>query len=127
MPKEAAAPSHAASPARQPGLSYAEFVDFGRDTIASAIDSNAALSTGLEAIGKEVALYARTSFESAGETARGLLGARTFEDVVRLQTDFAERNFDGLIERTAKLSELGLALFGAAVGAWTGRTKTFSA
>lgn len=107
----------------QPAPSYLEFADFGRDTIAAAVNSNAALSAGLEAIGQEVALFARTTFESAGETARGLLGARTFEDVVRLQTEFAKRSFDGLLERTAKLSELGCSLFGASVGAWGDRAK----
>lgn len=108
----------------QPALSYSEFTDFGRDTIAAAVKSNAALSAGLEAIGQEVALYTRAAFESAGETARGLLGARTFEDLVRLQTDFAKRSFDGLIERSAKLSELGCSLFGASVGAWADRAKS---
>jgi hypothetical protein len=103
---------------------YADFVEFGRETIAAVMNSNAALSAGLEAIGKEVAQYSRATFESAGQTARSLIGARTFEDVVRLQTDFAKRNFEGFIERSAKLSELGCSLFGASVGAWTARAKT---
>lgn len=123
MPQDSAS-DHAASMSWQQSMSYAEFADLGRDSIAAAIDSNAALSAGLEAISQEVALYARDTFESAGETARGMLSARTYEDFVRLQTEFAKRNFAGLVERTAKLSELGCSLFGATVGAWTGRAKT---
>ena len=122
MPKNSA--TSRPVPAVQPGLGYAEFADFGRETIAAAMSSNAALSAGIETIGQEVALYTRETFTQAGETARGLLGARTFEDVVRLQTEFAKRNFDALIESTTKLSELGCALFGASVGAWTGRAKS---
>ena len=118
MPKDA--PSGASLPAT---LSYAEFAGFGQEAITAAMSSNAALSAGIEKIGQEVALYARDSFAAAGETARGLLGARTFEDVVRLQTDFAKRSFDELVERTAKLSELGCALMGASLGAWAGRAK----
>jgi hypothetical protein len=68
---------------------YADFVEFGRETIAMAINSNASLGAGLEAIGEEVAQYSRATFESAGQTARSLIGARTLDDVVRLQTDFA--------------------------------------
>jgi hypothetical protein len=119
MPKASATASRRHGPAEQPGPSYAEFTDFGRDAIAAAIDTNAALSAGIEKIGQEVVLYARDAFANAGETARGLLGARTFEDVVRLQTEFAKHNFAELVERTTKLSELGCALFGA----WTGRAK----
>ena len=107
-----------------PSASYADFAEFGRETIEAAMSSNVVLGAGLEAIGQEVAQYARTAFESAGETARGLLGARTLEDVVRLQTDFAKRSFEGFVERSAKLSELGCSLFGASAGAWGARAKT---
>lgn len=106
------------------GLSYAEFGDFGREAIAAAMNSSAAMGTGLEAIGREVAQYAQTAFETAGEAARGLLGARTFEDVARLQSDYAKRSFEGMVARSAKLSELGFSLFGASVNAWAGRAKS---
>jgi hypothetical protein len=77
----------------------------------------------VEAFGAEVAQYSRETFESAGQTVRGLIGARTLEDVVQLQTEFAKRSVDGFIARGAKLSELGYALFGAGVEAWTARAK----
>lgn len=112
----------AALPPAAPG--HADFVELSRDTIEAALSSNAALSVGLEAIGQELAHYARAVCESAGETARGLLAARTLEDVVRLQTDFAKRSFAGFVERSTKLSELGYALVGASVGAWDGRAKS---
>jgi len=112
-----------AKAALPPAPRYADFVAFGRDTIAAAVDSNAALSAGLEAIGEEVSHYARTAFEAAGETARGLIDARTFEDVVRLHTDFAKRSFEDFVARSTKLSELGCSLFGASVGAWGARAK----
>jgi hypothetical protein len=105
------------------GPSCADFVEFSRETIESAMHSSAALGAGLEAIGQEVAQYTHTAFASVGETARGLLGARTFEDVVRLQTDFAKRSFAGFVERSVKLSELGCSLFGASAGAWGTRAK----
>lgn len=104
--------------------SYADFVEFGRDTIEAAMNSNGALGAGLEAISQEVAQYARKAFESAGETARGLLGARTFEDVVRLQCDFAARSFEGFVEGSTKLSELGYSLLGASMGGWSARAKS---
>jgi hypothetical protein len=120
MPKDSAAFAPAAAAA---GLSYTEFSDFGREAIATAVSTSAALGAGLEAISQEVTHYAQAAFTNAGETARDLLGARTFEDVVRLQTDYARRSFAGLVERSAKLSELGCSLFDASVGAWAERAK----
>jgi hypothetical protein len=118
MPKVAidAKPSAAARLAP----SYAEF---GQDTIDAAMKTNAALNDGIEAIGEEVAQYARAAFESAGETARGLLGARTLEDVVRVQSEFAKRSIENFVECSVKLSELGYLLVGASVGAWDARAK----
>jgi hypothetical protein len=113
-----------AAAALPPLSGHAELVEFSRDTIEATGGSNAALSAALEAIGWEFAQYVHTAFVSAGETARGLLGARTLEDVVRLHTDFAERSFAGLIERSTNLSRLGCAPVGAGVGAWDARAKS---
>lgn len=90
--------------------------------LPSAAPSSAglrALSPGyaalVEAIGAEVVQYSHEPFASAGQAARGLLGATTLEDVVRLQSDFAKRTFAGFLARSAKLSELGYSLLGVKV------------
>jgi len=114
-------------PPHFPGVSYADLASFGRENIEAAVKSNAALSAGIEAIGQEFMAYARTALKSASETAHGLLGARTLEDVVRLQTDLAKRNFDGLVAGSVKLSELGASLAGEAFAPWEGRVEAVMA
>jgi hypothetical protein len=106
-----------------PGPSLADSVEFRRHSIEKSMSANAALSVGLEAIGQEVTQYARRAFENAGATTRGLLAAGTLEDVVRLQTDFAEHSVAGFVECCAKLAELGSALVGASVGAWVAHAR----
>src|SRR5579875_2052584 len=123
MPRTSAGRAFAGAAMSAPP-SYAEFIDFGRAAIAAAVNSSAAVAAGAEAIGRELVQYSQAAFAAAGETARGLLGARTVEDVVRLQSDYARCSFAGLVERSAKLSELGCSLFGAAVGAWAARTNS---
>lgn len=103
-------------------LSYAGFVEFGREAIGASIDSSAAVSAGVEAISHEIMQYGRTAFVTAGETARDLLGARTVEDIVRLQSDYAKRSFAGWVERCATLSQLGCSLFSVTIGTWAART-----
>jgi len=87
---------------------YEELADLGRENFAAVLRANAAFSEGLEAIGKELIVYARTSFESAAETAAALLGAKTFEDLVQVNTDFAKAYVERLIERSQKLSEMSM-------------------
>jgi hypothetical protein len=119
MPRKSAKPRPETRPSAAAPPNPTECADFGRDSVAAALDSSAAFNAGVEAIRQEVVGYANASFENAGETVRALLSARTFEDVVQLQTDFAKRNFEGWMERTAKLSELGYSLVSATVGSWS--------
>ena len=86
---------------------YEELADLGRENFAAVLRANAALTEGLEAIGKEVMGYARSSLENAAEAATALLAAKTFEDVVQLNTDFAKASLERMIERSTKLSEMG--------------------
>jgi phasin family protein len=100
---------------------YERLNDLSRENFAALLRANAALSQGLEEIGKEVILYARRSFEQAAETATALLGAKTFEDVFQLNSEFAKTNLERLIERSAKLSEMGAKVANEALAPLGGR------
>ncbi len=104
-----------------PSLDYAEFASFGRENIEAVVKTNAVLSAGIEALGQEVMVYARSALQSASETARSLLGAKTLEDVVKLQTDLAKRNFEDMVAGSVKLSELGVSMASEAFAPWEGR------
>ena len=121
MPRDSAIPSFANL---LPACGYADFGDFGREAVAAMMNSNPAVGAGIEAIGRAVAQSAEVAFQAAGETARGLLAARTLQDVLRVQTDYAQRSFAAFAERSAKLTELGVALCGAGTSAWAERTKS---
>ena len=128
MPRKSTKTAAAAllSPAAKPGPPPRQdgIADLSRETVAAAMmNSNPAVGAGVEAIGRAVAQSAEVAFQAASETARGLLGARTLEDVVRLQTDYAQRSFAAFVERSAKLTELAVALCGAGTSAWAERTK----
>ena len=114
----AAAPALAA-----PFVGYEDLADLGRENFAAVLRANAALTDGLEAIGKEVMGYARNSFENAAETATALLGAKTFEDVVQLNTDFAKASFERMIEGSTKLSEMGVKVANEALAPFGDRVE----
>jgi len=126
-----AAPAVAALPAVVPNgeapqpmfHGYEEWADLGRENFAAMLKANAALSEGLEAIGKEVFVYARRSFEQAAETATALLGAKTIEDVFELNTALAKANIAGMIERSAKLSELSIKVANETLAPLGGRVE----
>ena len=123
MTLPAAAPPPAPPAPPPPALSYEALAAFGREAIAAAVQSNAALSAGIEAMGQELMLCARDTLQSASETARGLLGAKTLDDVIRLQTALAHRSFATLVAGSLKLSELGAALAAETCAPWEGRVE----
>lgn len=125
-PSVAAVPSVAAATngEAQPNFQgYEDWADLGRENFAAVLKANAALSEGLEAIGKEVFVYARRSFEQAAETATALLGAKTIEDVFELNTALAKANITGMIERSAKLSELSIKVANETLAPLGGRVE----
>lgn len=105
-----------------PAPRYVDLVDFASDAIGAAVSSSATLSAGIEAISREIVQYGQATFEAAGEMARDLLSARTVEEVVRLQSDYAKRSFAGAVERSGKFSQLGCSLLSGTVSAWIERT-----
>jgi phasin family protein len=104
-------------------VGYGGLADLGRDNIAAVIAANAALREGIEEIGKEVMGYARTSFESAAEAATALLGAKTFEDVLELNSAYAKASLERLVTRTTKLSEMGVKLANETLAPLGGRVE----
>ena len=106
----AAAELDGAAAAVPPGVfgGYEELADLGRENFAAVLRANAALTEGIEAIGKEVMGYARNSLENAAEAATALLAANTFEDLVQLNSEFAKASFERMVARSTKLSEMGV-------------------
>jgi hypothetical protein len=104
-------------------FSYAEFATMGCENIEAAVQTNSAVSAGIEAVGQEFTAYARSTLQSTSDLMRGLLGARTLEDVVKLHADLTIRNLEGIVSGSAKLTELGVSLVGKALAPWEGRVE----
>jgi len=108
---------------RFPNFSYAELATIGCENIEAAVQANAAVSASIEAVGQELTAYARSTLQSTSDLMRGLLGAKTLEDVVKLHTDLTIRNLEGIVSGSAKLTELGVSLVGKAMAPWEGRVE----
>lgn len=102
----------------------------GKENLAALMTANTVVAKGIEEIGKEVAVYAQASLESAASAAQALFGARTLKDVIAVNNDFAKANFESFVANSTKISEIGvkaaneaLLPIGARVGAAIERMK----
>ena len=73
-------------------------------------ESQAAVSRGLQALGDELACYARRSMETLACTAIDTLSVKTWSDAVAVNSRLARTSFDQWVDSAAKVSELGIKL-----------------
>jgi phasin family protein len=66
---------------------------------------------------------AKIAFESVTQTAAALLAAKTLEDVVQLNTDFAKTSVESMLSNSAKLSELSVRVANEALAPLGGRIE----
>ncbi len=79
---------------------------FGKDNVDTALKQFGALSKGFQAIAAEIADFSKKSFEESSAAAEKLIGSRSFEKAVEIQSDYAKRSYESLVAEAAKLGEL---------------------
>lgn len=94
---------------------YDQLAALSHENFDVVLKANVALADGFEAIAHEAVGYARQTFVAAGTATKELLEAKTLDRVIEIQAELAKNGLETLIEGTARLSELGLAL---ANGTW---------
>ncbi|GEM_PF-6795999 len=89
---------------------YDELATLSQNHLEAVLKANAALADGLEALATEAVGYARETLASAGMATKDLLEARTLDRVIEINASLAKTGLEALVERTARFSELSLAL-----------------
>ena len=89
-------------------IGYEDLATQGKDTLSALVAANAALSQALERMSLELVGLARGVVESAAAAGAGMVDAKSVDDVVGLQYEFAKGCVERFIVGGARLSELGL-------------------
>jgi phasin family protein len=88
---------------------YATFEDFQKfgkqqfDAVAAAATS---LSKGLQEIAAETTEFSKKAIAANTDVVEKLLGAKTFDSAIQIQTEFAKTSYEGLVAETTKMGEL---------------------
>ncbi len=78
----------------------------GKDNMELAMKSFGAMSKGFQAIAVEVADYSKKSFEEGSATVEKLLGAKSVEKAIEIQTDYAKSAYEGFVAGATRIGEL---------------------
>ncbi len=86
--------------------SFDDMQKLGKDNMELAMKSFGAVSKGLQAIAVEVADYSKKSFEEGSATLEKLLGAKSLEKAIEIQSDYAKSAYEGFVAGATRIGEL---------------------
>jgi len=87
-----------------------EMQQFGKDNMDATMKSFGVLSKSMQAIAVEVADYSKKVFEQGTAATEKLIGAKSLDKAVEVQSDYVKASYEGLVAEATKLGELYTAL-----------------
>ena len=79
---------------------------FGKDNMDATMKSFGALSKGFQAIAVEVADYSKKMFEDSTAATEKLIGAKSLEKAIEVQSDYVKSSYESFVAEATKLGEL---------------------
>jgi hypothetical protein len=85
---------------------FDEMQKLGKDSVEATMQSFSAASKGAQTIAGEVTDYAKKSLEQTTAAFEKLLGARTLETAIEVQSEYAKTAYEGFVAQATKLGSL---------------------
>ena len=85
---------------------FEDFQKLGKDNVDVAMKQLGTVSKGWQAIATEVADYSKKSFEDGSAALEKLLGAKSLEKAIEVQSEYAKTTYEGFVAQATKLGEL---------------------
>jgi hypothetical protein len=82
------------------------FQDFSKQQIEAFTAASATFTKGLQEIAAESTDYSKKAFAAGSAVLEKLLGARSVEAAVQIQSEYAKQAYEGFVAQSSKFSEL---------------------
>jgi phasin family protein len=103
-----------------------EMQSFGKDNMDMAMNYFGAWGKGAQAIAAEVAEYSKKSFESSSAAWEKLLGTKSPDKAIEVQSEYLKSSYEGFVAEATKLSEMYVDFFKDAYKPFEGMAKSMS-
>jgi len=78
----------------------------GKDGFDAVVSSFGEANKGFQAIAAEITAYSKKSFEDGTRAFEQLLGAKSFEQVIEIQSQYARMAYEAYVAELSKLGEM---------------------
>jgi phasin family protein len=83
-----------------------EMQKFGKDNMEMAMNSFGAFSKTAQAFAVEIADYSKKSFEGSAAAWEKLVGAKSLENALQIQSEYLKSSYEDFVAEMTKLGEL---------------------
>jgi hypothetical protein len=87
-----------------------DFQKMSKDNYDAVLRSYGELNKGLQAIAARVTDYSKTAFEDATRAFEQMVGAKSLESVIEIQSQYAKKAYDTWVAEASKLGEMYAAV-----------------
>jgi len=85
---------------------FEDFQKFGKDNADAALKQFGTVQKGWQAIATEFADYSKKSLEVSSATFEKLLGAKSLETAIEIQSEYAKSAYESFVAEATKMGEL---------------------
>src|SRR3954465_13005193 len=85
---------------------FEDFQKLGKDNVDVAMQQFGTVSKGWQAIAAEFADYSKKSFENGSAALEKLIGAKSLEKAIEVQSEYVKSAYEGFVAQSTKLGEL---------------------
>jgi hypothetical protein len=85
---------------------FEDFQKLGKDNMDTCMKQFGTVSKGWQAIATEFADYSKKSFEHGSAALESLLGAKSLDKAIEIQSDYVKTAYEGFVAEATKMGEL---------------------
>jgi hypothetical protein len=90
--------------------SFEEFQKFSKQQLEAVNAATATVTKSLQEIAAESSDYSKKAFAASSAVVEKLLGARSVESAIQIQSEFAKSAYEGFIAQASKINEIYVKL-----------------
>ena len=85
---------------------FEDIQKLGKDNVDVAMQQFGTVSKGWQAIAAEFADYSKKSFENGSAALEKLIGAKSLDKAIEVQSEYVKTAYEGFVAQSTKLGEL---------------------
>ena len=85
---------------------FEDIQKLGKDNVDVAMQQFGTVSKGWQAIAAEFADYSKKSFENGSAALEKLIGAKSLDKAIEVQSEYVKSAYEGFVAQSTKLGEL---------------------